>query len=96
MTSVTSINKFNQIALRMLIASIVSLLLLALLSFNGFGQEKVPVIDSETQSAIIDSVSAALNDIYVFPDVAKNMEKLIRKNLKQGAFIHDMRDFVAL
>ena len=86
MTSVIRINKFDQIISKALITSIVFLLFLTLLFVNGFGQENIPAIDSKTQAAIIDSVSKALNDIYVFPDVAKNMEKLILKNLKDGKY----------
>ena len=35
-------------------------------------------IDDAVKSAVIDSVSKALNDVYIFPDVAKEMEKTIR------------------
>lgn len=49
-------------------------------------RENVPSIDKATKAAIIDSVSATLNKIYVFPDVAKKMEKHMRKQLKSGAY----------
>jgi hypothetical protein len=45
-----------------------------------------PPIDEKTQTLIIDSACTALNEYYVFPDVAKNMEKLIRANLKSGKY----------
>jgi hypothetical protein len=45
-----------------------------------------PAVDEKTQTAIIDSVTAALNDAYVFPDVAKKMEQLVRNNLKEGKY----------
>ncbi len=38
------------------------------------------------QTAIIDSVTAALNEVYVFPDVAKEMEKLLRRKLRAGDY----------
>jgi len=37
------------------------------------------IIDSKTQAEIIDSVSQALNEVYVFPDVAMEMEKYVKK-----------------
>jgi len=43
-------------------------------------------IDHATKAAIIDSVAKALNDVYVFPDVAKRMEDEIRHNLKTKAY----------
>jgi hypothetical protein len=72
-----------------------SLLLLALLLSPGpsFSQrmivggpgEQVP-IDAAAREALVDSLSAALSRIYVFPDVAQEMEKQIRKNLKEGRY----------
>jgi hypothetical protein len=46
----------------------------------------VPDIDRKTQMATIDSVSAALREEYVFPDVARQMETLLRKNFKDGRY----------
>jgi hypothetical protein len=43
-------------------------------------------IDDMTKAAIIDSLSKALNDIYVFPDVARQMEKKMRTNLRRHAY----------
>ncbi|PKK83117.1 MAG: hypothetical protein CVT49_09925 [candidate division Zixibacteria bacterium HGW-Zixibacteria-1] len=43
-------------------------------------------ITAAIQAEIIDSFSAALNEIYVFPDVAKKMEKHLRKRLKEKAY----------
>lgn len=43
-------------------------------------------IDSRIQAEIIDSVAAALNDIYVLPKVAKDMERLVRKQYKDNAY----------
>jgi hypothetical protein len=44
------------------------------------------VVDARMQSEIIDSVTEALNEIYVFPDVAKKMEKHLRKQYKKKAY----------
>ena len=43
-------------------------------------------VDTKVQAAIIDTVTRALNDIYVFPDVAKEMEKQVRKNYKSRKY----------
>jgi hypothetical protein len=45
-----------------------------------------PPIDEATKAAVIDSLAVALNDIYVFPDVAKDMEKTMRRNLRKGDY----------
>ena len=51
------------------------------LSTNVLAQEgeQDKTIDSNMQAEIIDSVTHALNETYVFPDVAKEMEKHVRK-----------------
>ncbi|MEW5923437.1 MAG: S41 family peptidase [Candidatus Zixiibacteriota bacterium] len=43
-------------------------------------------ITSAEQAEIIDSVCAAMNRIYVFPDVAAKMEKHLRKRYKEKAY----------
>jgi hypothetical protein len=43
-------------------------------------------IDRAVKSAIIDSLTTALNEIYVFPDVAKEIEKGLRKKLKKKEY----------
>ena len=43
-------------------------------------------IDRKTQAAIIDSVSAVLNEEYVFPEVARKMEESVRRNLSDGKY----------
>ncbi len=54
------------------------------------GQQGTPPpdkkIDSRMQAEIIDSVTQALNEIYVFPDVAKKMEKHLRQQYKKQAY----------
>ncbi len=53
-------------------------------------------IDAEFQAEVIDSVAVALNEIYVFPDVAKEMEKHLRKQFKKKAYrdLTSCREFV--
>jgi len=36
-------------------------------------QNDPPVLNSEDQEAIIDSISKAMNEVYVFPDVAEKI-----------------------
>ncbi|KPL02437.1 MAG: hypothetical protein AMJ90_05825 [candidate division Zixibacteria bacterium SM23_73_2] len=52
-------------------------------------------IDAQTQKEIIDSVTCALNEIYVFPDVAQKMEKHLRKKYQKKEYkeITSLRDF---
>jgi hypothetical protein len=50
------------------------------------GQPLDKVIDTKIQLEIIDSVTQALNEIYVFPDVAEKMEKHLRKQYKKKAY----------
>lgn len=68
---------------------------LAILLCSGPGGAKSAPLDKKTKTAIIDSLCVALNETYVFPDVAKNMEKLIRKNLKEGTYatLDNLSDF---
>jgi len=56
---------------------------------------KGTALDDKTKSAAIDSISAALNSVYVFPDVAVKMGKLLHKNLKDGKYkpISDLQEF---
>ncbi len=75
------------------------LLWLALAPTSGRAQVMVmsgppKVIDAATQLEIIDSVTAALNDVYVFPKVAQDMEKLVRKQYKDKAY-KDLTDLMA-
>ncbi|MDH4158390.1 MAG: S41 family peptidase [candidate division Zixibacteria bacterium] len=50
------------------------------------GQGEMPVVDAAMKAEIIDSLAAALNEAYVFPDVAKKMEELMRRQLKNKAY----------
>jgi Zn-dependent protease with chaperone function len=44
------------------------------------------VIDASTRTAVIDSALAALNESYVYPDVAKEMEEAIRARQQRGEY----------
>ena len=50
------------------------------------GQPPDKVIDAGMQAEIIDSVTRSLNEIYVFPDVAKKIEKHLRSQYKKKAY----------
>lgn len=59
---------------------------------NLSAQERV--LTKEEMRTTIDSLSANLNRIYVFPDKAKEMSDLIRKNYEEGKYdllTHPMR-----
>lgn len=49
-------------------------------------EEPPPPADAEFRAALIDSVTATLNEEYVFEDVAKDMEKHVRKKLRKGEY----------
>ena len=57
----------------------------------------LPAIDAKTQAAVIDSITAALNETYVFADRAARMDSLLRANLASGAYrdLTDPADFMA-
>lgn len=43
-------------------------------------------IDDAAKAAVVDSLTKALDDIYVFPDVARKMVKTIKSNLRRGKY----------
>jgi len=43
-------------------------------------------INSTRQLEMIDSISVALNEFYIFPDVAKEIEKYIRKQYHEDTY----------
>src|SRR3954451_19706473 len=45
-----------------------------------------PAVNAQDRAAIIDDISAALNETYVFPETAKKMEESMRSQLKSGAY----------
>ena len=49
------------------------------------GREET-TIDRDAKAAIIDSLTTALNNIYIFPDVAKEIEKGLKKKLKKKEY----------
>lgn len=53
-------------------------------------------LDDSTKSAVIDWINEKLNEIYVFPDVAKKMEEHLTSKLEKGDYdgISDPRAFV--
>jgi len=66
-----------------------ALLFVIILVGNAYGQgteAQTKPVNAALQAEIIDSVVAALNDVYVFPDVAKEMEKFIRKQYQKKEY----------
>ena len=53
------------------------------------------LIDARMQMEVIDSVTQALNEIYVFPDLAEKMEKHLRKQYKDKKYkeITSLKEF---
>ncbi|MEA2603424.1 MAG: hypothetical protein QOF89_4416 [Acidobacteriota bacterium] len=45
-----------------------------------------PTVNAQGRAAIIDDIAAALNETYVFPETAKKMEEIMRRQLKSGAY----------
>jgi len=54
--------------------------------FQFAGPGQLPAIDAKVQAAVIDSVTAALKESYVFGDKAAGMDSLLRANLASGAY----------
>jgi len=57
----------------------------------------LPPIDAKVQAAVIDSITAALKEAYVFADKAARMDSLMRANLASGAYgaLTDPAEFMA-
>ncbi len=64
----------------------IALLAALLLPRAAAAQPPQPTVDAEHRAAVIDRVADALNEIYVFPDVAKKMEEHLRTQLAAGAY----------
>ncbi|MCJ7497786.1 MAG: S41 family peptidase, partial [candidate division Zixibacteria bacterium] len=68
-------------------------LLILIIMFPSRAEAQTPgmnpqdkTINAQTQLEVIDSVSQALNQVYVFPDVAKKMEKYLRDQFKNKKY----------
>ena len=67
------------------IKSLVFLLAVAAMAAGVSAQEDV-VYDDGLRAAAVDSILAALDEVYVFPDVAAEMSELVRRNLEGGEY----------
>ncbi|MGB2696765.1 MAG: S41 family peptidase [Candidatus Zixiibacteriota bacterium] len=78
-------------------ACIFLVILLVSLAISAGSQEddQDKIIDSEIQAEIIDSVTQALNENYVYPEVAKEMELYVRKLYTEKKYekITSLREF---
>ncbi|MCP4570384.1 MAG: S41 family peptidase [FCB group bacterium] len=62
------------------------LIALMLGSLTIMAEDEIPKIDKKAKAEIIDSVTATLNDNYVFPEVAQKMDEYIRQQFKKGEY----------
>jgi retinol-binding protein 3 len=87
---------WQQIHYRYWTCVVPTLIVVLMLTLSATGQQPPdkPITPAK-QAEIIDSVTRTLNEIYVFPDVAKNMEKHVRKlyKAKRYANITSTREF---
>jgi hypothetical protein len=88
----------NRQAFGWIIGMIMTGALLMMPAASGHAQSQEPpdrTIDTALQAEIIDSVCAALNEVYVFPDVAKKMEQHVRKQYKEKKYgeLVSLREF---
>ena len=75
--------------------SLIAFFMLVILVQAGFCQGQTDSVANSEKKVVVDAVAAALQKQYVFPDTARKMGDLIRKNLKAGkyAVIDDPRAF---
>ena len=57
---------------------------LFLLTLNAAAQEGMP--PAPDAEAIVENISEALNEVYVFPEVAEAMHALMQQRLAEGAY----------
>ncbi|MCH9030884.1 MAG: S41 family peptidase [candidate division Zixibacteria bacterium] len=68
---------------------VLPLVIFAHLSFVSAQTPKIdknPSISASQMAEIIDSIIPSIDSVYIFPDVAKKMIKLVRKNLRKGKY----------
>lgn len=72
----------------LVVCSIVIFILIAVCSVFAVPivSDSDKIIDAKVQLEIIDHIAKALNEVYVFPDVAREMEKYLRKQYKSGSY----------
>lgn len=68
--------------------ALVACLVVVGLSTPAPAQDEYPdrAIDDKIQAAMIDSVTRVLDEMYVYPDVAFEMERYVRARFKEGAY----------
>ena len=81
---------------RLLLAALV-----LLAALPALGQQRMPEfldLDASRRAAIVDSVTAAMDTVYVFPDVGTAMIEDLRRRLAAGEYaeVTDPREFVGL
>jgi retinol-binding protein 3 len=72
--------------------AVAGLVFAAVLMSTAHAQRRVVVgsddrkVDAAARAEIIDEVTEALNEVYIFPEKAAEMEELVRFKLKEGAY----------
>ena len=69
--------------------AVLVLLVAALFTSAAVAQDGPPeplALDGEMRAAIVDSILTAIDEIYVFPEVATEMGELVRRNLADGEY----------
>lgn len=61
-------------------------LLLAAVPALAVPPEAQPAINARDRAAILDDITAALREAYVFPEIAQRMEEKVRHQLQSGAY----------
>ncbi len=61
------------------------------LATAGLAQQGPPAVDTKDRKAIIEDITAALNETYVFPETATKMGELLARQLAGGAY-DDLKD----
>lgn len=70
----------------MKILTIIVILFCSTLAFSQSGAPSAPAIDAATRQAVINGAIRHLNDSYVFPEKAKQMEAAVRERMQRGEY----------
>jgi hypothetical protein len=66
--------------------AVIDMLLLLAVPPGMTAAEMVKDIDAATRTRLVDAIAAQLNDVYVYPDVAKKMEQSLREHVARGDY----------
>jgi len=69
------------------ILAILTFIFLNGISLNGLAQEKEPQISKQEKEQVINRIGEILNNLYVYPEKAKEMSSHITEKLKNGDYV---------